>query len=138
MHTDLIHNYVRIITYSILTFVCFSVCQDFLLDINLSFRNKQIYCIFCVYNYRFHFSDRRAQIRAQINQKLMDTGERERLKELLRQRLNDCGWRDQLKAHCKGEKKVHLECNDVINHCITLPVSSISPEFTSAGLMQDA
>jgi enhancer of yellow 2 transcription factor len=44
---------------------------------------------------------RDAQIRAQINQKLIESGERERLKDLLRTRLTDSGWREQLKAHCK-------------------------------------
>uniref|UniRef100_A0A8C3MGQ3 Transcription and mRNA export factor ENY2 n=1 Tax=Geospiza parvula TaxID=87175 RepID=A0A8C3MGQ3_GEOPR len=42
-----------------------------------------------------------AQMRATINQKLIETGERERLKELLRAKLIECGWKDQLKAHCK-------------------------------------
>ena len=49
-------------------------------------------------------ADRRAkdaQLRAQINEKLIKTGERERLKNELRKRLIECGWRDQLKAHCK-------------------------------------
>ncbi|XP_038067927.1 transcription and mRNA export factor ENY2-like [Patiria miniata] len=41
------------------------------------------------------------QMRAVINQKLIETGEKERLKELLRNKLIECGWRDQLKAHCK-------------------------------------
>ena len=46
-------------------------------------------------------ADRRAkdaQLRAQINEKLIKTGERERLKNELRKRLIECGWRDQLKA----------------------------------------
>ncbi|XP_065749557.1 transcription and mRNA export factor ENY2-like [Phocoena phocoena] len=42
-----------------------------------------------------------AQMRAAINQKLIETGERERLKELLRAKVIECGWKDQLKAHCK-------------------------------------
>uniref|UniRef100_A0A8C5SVY8 Transcription and mRNA export factor ENY2 n=5 Tax=Sauria TaxID=32561 RepID=A0A8C5SVY8_LATLA len=45
-----------------------------------------------------------AQMRATINQKLIETGERERLKELLRAKLIECGWKDQLKAHCKGSE----------------------------------
>uniref|UniRef100_A0A2K6BPL7 ENY2 transcription and export complex 2 subunit n=1 Tax=Macaca nemestrina TaxID=9545 RepID=A0A2K6BPL7_MACNE len=36
-----------------------------------------------------------AQMRAGINQKLIETGERERLKELLRAKLIECGWKDQ-------------------------------------------
>eukprot|EP00911_Craspedida_sp_UC1_P000693 UC1_evm1s529 len=42
-----------------------------------------------------------AQMRAAINQQLVESGEKERLKELLRQKLVECGWRDKLKAHCK-------------------------------------
>ena len=34
-------------------------------------------------------------------QKLVETGEKERLKELLREKLVKCGWRDELKEHCK-------------------------------------
>uniref|UniRef100_A0A8C1I4Z3 ENY2 transcription and export complex 2 subunit n=2 Tax=Cyprinus carpio TaxID=7962 RepID=A0A8C1I4Z3_CYPCA len=44
-----------------------------------------------------------SQMRAAINQKLIEMGERERLKELLRAKLIECGWRDQLKALCKGK-----------------------------------
>ncbi|TRY97548.1 hypothetical protein DNTS_000350 [Danionella cerebrum] len=40
-------------------------------------------------------------MRAVINQKLIEMGERERLKELLRAKLIECGWRDQVKALCK-------------------------------------
>ncbi|XP_046385013.1 transcription and mRNA export factor ENY2 [Ischnura elegans] len=36
-----------------------------------------------------------------INQKLIETGEKERLKDLLRTRLIECGWRDQVKMHCR-------------------------------------
>mmetsp|Transcript_22679 Transcript_22679/g.29669 ORF Transcript_22679/g.29669 Transcript_22679/m.29669 type:complete len:103 (+) Transcript_22679:168-476(+) len=41
------------------------------------------------------------QVRASIMQKLIETGEKDRLKELLRQRLVQCGWRDELKEYCK-------------------------------------
>lgn len=41
------------------------------------------------------------QIRSQINEKLSESGEREKLKELLRARLVEGGWRDQLKTKCK-------------------------------------
>ncbi|TPX56620.1 hypothetical protein PhCBS80983_g04402 [Powellomyces hirtus] len=36
-----------------------------------------------------------------IDQKLIRSGEKDRLKEYLRQRLIDCGWRDQMKAYAK-------------------------------------
>lgn len=42
-----------------------------------------------------------AQMRAAINQKLIETGERELLKRLLRAKLIERGWRGQRKAHCK-------------------------------------
>ncbi|KAH6946920.1 hypothetical protein HPB50_016145 [Hyalomma asiaticum] len=41
------------------------------------------------------------QMKTSINQRLIETGERDRLKELLRTRLIECGWKDQLKAYCK-------------------------------------
>ncbi|CAF0810338.1 unnamed protein product [Brachionus calyciflorus] len=44
------------------------------------------------------------QMRASINAKLIETGERERLKEALQQKLIECGWRDQVKAHFVKEK----------------------------------
>mmetsp|Transcript_36811 Transcript_36811/g.124553 ORF Transcript_36811/g.124553 Transcript_36811/m.124553 type:complete len:102 (+) Transcript_36811:47-352(+) len=40
-------------------------------------------------------------VRTTIMQKLVETGEKERLKELLRQKLVECGWRDELKEYCK-------------------------------------
>lgn len=54
-------------------------------------------------------------VRAQINQRLDETGEKARLKELLRAKLVECGWRDELKAHCqeviksKGLEKITVE-----------------------------
>jgi len=50
------------------------------------------------------FDERKAQnvqMKATINQKLIESGERDKLKEILRTRLIECGWRDQLKVHCK-------------------------------------
>jgi len=41
-------------------------------------------------------------VRASINQKLIETGEKERLKDMLRTKLVECGWRDEMKAFCKG------------------------------------
>lgn len=41
-------------------------------------------------------------MKERISQKLVESGEKERLKELLRQKLIDCGWRDEMKRHCKG------------------------------------
>ncbi|XP_038848995.1 transcription and mRNA export factor ENY2-2-like [Salvelinus fontinalis] len=59
-----------------------------------------------------------SKMRATINQKLTEMGERERLKELLRSKLTECGWRDQLKAHCKDvikEKGLeHVTVEDLV------------------------
>ncbi|XP_042894070.1 transcription and mRNA export factor ENY2-like [Penaeus japonicus] len=46
-------------------------------------------------------ADRSTQMKNSINQKLVETGEKERLKDMLRQRLTECGWRDELKEHAK-------------------------------------
>ncbi|CAF0924569.1 unnamed protein product [Didymodactylos carnosus] len=46
-------------------------------------------------------TDRNSQIRATLNTKLMESGEREQMKQLLRQRLIEYGWRDQMKSYCK-------------------------------------
>merc|ERR1711934_163025 len=58
---------------------------------------------------------REAELRANINKKLQETGEKERLKDLLREKLLESGWRDQLKKHCaekirqKGLDEITLE-----------------------------
>uniref|UniRef100_A0A8D2FUF0 Uncharacterized protein n=1 Tax=Theropithecus gelada TaxID=9565 RepID=A0A8D2FUF0_THEGE len=44
-------------------------------------------------------------MRAGINQKLTETGERERLKELLRAKLIECAWATRAKLHLKFKKK---------------------------------
>uniref|UniRef100_A0A3B3HTL1 Transcription and mRNA export factor ENY2 n=1 Tax=Oryzias latipes TaxID=8090 RepID=A0A3B3HTL1_ORYLA len=58
------------------------------------------------------------QLKASINQKLIEMGERERLKELLRAKLVESGWKDQLKAHCKDvvrEKGLeHVTVEDLV------------------------
>ena len=41
-------------------------------------------------------------VRATIMQKLIETGEKERLKEMLREKLIETGWRDDLREYCKG------------------------------------
>ncbi|KAG5183224.1 transcription factor e(y)2-domain-containing protein [Tribonema minus] len=54
-------------------------------------------------------------VRASIMQKLVETGEKERLKDLLRDKLIQSGWRDALKEDCrqiiskKGLEKVTVD-----------------------------
>lgn len=44
---------------------------------------------------------RETQARQKINQKLTESGEKERLQEMLRIRLIECGWRDELKDYAR-------------------------------------
>lgn len=54
-------------------------------------------------------------VKETIMQKLIESGEKERLKEMLRSRLVECGWRDELKEYCrevirnKGLEKVSVD-----------------------------
>ncbi|KAF4030021.1 Transcription factor e(y)2 [Phytophthora infestans] len=41
------------------------------------------------------------EAKARISERLVQSGEKERLKELLRHKLVECGWRDEMKLHCK-------------------------------------
>lgn len=78
-------------------------------------------------------------MRATINQKLVETGERERLKELLRTRLVECGWRDQLKQHCKEVVKQkgleHITVDDLVAE-ITPKGRSLVPDNVKRELLQ--
>ena len=47
-------------------------------------------------------TDRNTEMKNSLNQKLVETGEKERLKDMLRQRLTECGWRDELKVRDQG------------------------------------
>ncbi|XP_076053861.1 transcription and mRNA export factor ENY2-like [Oratosquilla oratoria] len=64
-------------------------------------------------------ADRGAQFKTSINQKLTETGEKERLKETLRKRLTDCGWRDQLKEHTKEIVRKQGLHNVTVNELVT-------------------
>ncbi|RLN46432.1 hypothetical protein BBJ28_00008405 [Nothophytophthora sp. Chile5] len=51
------------------------------------------------------YADRKRQdeeVKARISEKLVQSGEKERLKELLRLKLVESGWRDEMKLYCKG------------------------------------
>lgn len=80
-----------------------------------------------------------AQMRAKINQKLVETGERERLKELLRTRLIECGWRDELKQYCKEIVKQkgleHITVDDLVDE-ITPKGRALVPDSVKKELLQ--
>uniref|UniRef100_A0A8D0ARR0 Transcription and mRNA export factor ENY2-2-like n=1 Tax=Sander lucioperca TaxID=283035 RepID=A0A8D0ARR0_SANLU len=56
-----------------------------------------------------------SQMRAAINQKLIEMGERERLKELLRAKLVECGWKDQLKHDNFFQSELHRHKSCSVN-----------------------
>lgn len=66
-------------------------------------------------------SDRSTQMKNSINQKLVETGEKERLKDMLRQRLTECGWRDELKVCIKCVYKVCIYCNKESPELLMVP-----------------
>ncbi|CAL8089982.1 unnamed protein product [Calicophoron daubneyi] len=45
--------------------------------------------------------DEKSTLRTYVKEKLIRSGEQEKLKDLLRTRLNECGWREELKSHCR-------------------------------------
>ncbi|GAB6030403.1 Transcription and mRNA export factor eny2 [Chamberlinius hualienensis] len=66
-----------------------------------------------------------AKMKKAIEQKLLESGEKERLKELLRSRLIECGWQDELKIRCKDIiKKKGLD---------TVTVDDLVQELTPVG-----
>ncbi|XP_004074137.1 transcription and mRNA export factor ENY2 [Oryzias latipes] len=79
------------------------------------------------------------QLKASINQKLIEMGERERLKELLRAKLVESGWKDQLKAHCKDvvrEKGLeHVTVEDLVTE-VTPKGRALVPDNVKKELLQ--
>ncbi|CAG0888378.1 unnamed protein product [Darwinula stevensoni] len=80
-----------------------------------------------------------AQMRATMNQKLIETGEKERLRELLRQRLVEAGWKDELKMHAKEivkEKGVErITVDDLVTE-LTPKARALVPDSVKRELLQ--
>eukprot|EP01098_Paradermamoeba_levis_P012846 TRINITY_DN5715_c0_g1_i1.p1 TRINITY_DN5715_c0_g1~~TRINITY_DN5715_c0_g1_i1.p1 ORF type:complete len:124 (-),score=48.25 TRINITY_DN5715_c0_g1_i1:9-326(-) len=61
-------------------------------------------------------------IRIYINQKLLETGEKERLKDMLRTKLVECGWRDEMKNYCKETVKSkgveNITVDEIVNEVL--------------------
>ena len=51
-----------------------------------------------------------SDVKAQVYQRLVESGEKERLKEHLRARLIECGWRDQLRLEARQVVKEKGGC----------------------------
>ena len=63
------------------------------------------------------------------HQKLVESGERERLINLLTQRLNDSGWKQQLKGYCQKivkEKGVHnVTLDDLVTQVLPIARNNV-------------
>ncbi|KAI8838442.1 transcription factor e(y)2-domain-containing protein [Chytriomyces cf. hyalinus JEL632] len=77
--------------------------------------------------------------RSLVDQKLVRSGEKDKLKELLRTRLIETGWRDELKAICKdaiqsrGIEKVTVE--ELVRE-VTPKGRAMVPDTVRAELLQ--
>ena len=79
------------------------------------------------------------QIREQINNKLMESGYKDKLTEILKERLIQSGWRDKLKNKCKdiisnkGLQKITVEqlINDITPYAISNVPENIKSELLS-------
>uniref|UniRef100_A0A096M126 Transcription and mRNA export factor ENY2 n=6 Tax=Poeciliinae TaxID=586240 RepID=A0A096M126_POEFO len=83
--------------------------------------------------------NKEARLKASINQKLTETGERDRLKELLRAKLTECGWKDQMKAQCKDVIKQkgleHVTVEDLVVE-VTPKGRALVPDSVKKELLQ--
>ena len=62
---------------------------------------------------------RESQVRATLNQKMLETGEKDRLKELLRMRLNETGWHDDIRMHARDIVKAKGVENVTVDDLVT-------------------
>ncbi len=79
-------------------------------------------------------------LQAVLQQKLVESGEKDRLTQLLRERLVEVGWKDELKAHCrevmkdraaKGANNLNIDSltREVIVHAQKKVPDSVKAEF---------
>ncbi|KAI8588405.1 transcription factor e(y)2-domain-containing protein [Geranomyces variabilis] len=73
-----------------------------------------------------------------IDERLVKSGEKDRLKEYLRQRLIDCGWRDQMRAYAKEAVRLRaseaLSVDEIVRD-ISPKGRAILPEVVKADLL---
>ncbi|XP_031799429.1 transcription and mRNA export factor ENY2-like [Sarcophilus harrisii] len=83
--------------------------------------------------------NRDAQMKAILHQKLIETGERERLQERIRAKFLECGWKDQLQAHCRAviqEKGVEQVNVDTLVAELTPKARALVPDSFKEELLQ--
>ncbi|GAM22647.1 hypothetical protein SAMD00019534_058220, partial [Acytostelium subglobosum LB1] len=72
------------------------------------------------------------KLRSTIHQKLIESGEKERLKILLRNKLVEAGWRDEVKAHCreyiKNNGGENLTIEELIQHITPVAKKKSPPQ----------
>ncbi|ORX54651.1 enhancer of yellow 2 transcription factor-like protein B-like protein [Piromyces finnis] len=79
------------------------------------------------------------EMRTVINQRLVDSGEKQRLINLARTRLNECGWKEEVKKMCKeiiqtrGVEYVKIE--DLMKE-LTPKATSLVPENIKTEILQ--
>ncbi len=83
-------------------------------------------------------TEKRAEIRAKINELLSAKGERDKLRELIEKKLIESGWNDRVKGACKefirskGVDNVNVE--DVVTAVAPSARSTIPPEVKATVL----
>eukprot|EP01133_Synstelium_polycarpum_P005737 gene5737-6639_t len=72
------------------------------------------------------------KLRSTIHQKLIESGEKERLKILLRNKLVEAGWRDDVKAYCRDYIKNNggdnLTIEELIQHITPIAKKKVPPQ----------
>ncbi|KAG4088403.1 transcription factor e(y)2-domain-containing protein [Neocallimastix lanati (nom. inval.)] len=80
------------------------------------------------------------EMRTVINQRLVDSGEKQRLINLTRTKLNECGWKEEVKKMCKdiiqtrGVEYVKIE--DLMKE-LTPKATSLVPENIKTEILQN-
>ncbi|KAI9101045.1 enhancer of yellow 2 transcription factor-like protein B-like protein [Phlyctochytrium arcticum] len=80
----------------------------------------------------------RQTVQSVLDQKLIRSGEKDRLKEYLRQRLAECGWRDQMRAYAKQMMATRpieqIDVDDLVQE-LTPKGRGMVPESVKADLL---
>lgn len=83
--------------------------------------------------------ERQQRLKNQAQQRLIESGERERLVQLLQTRLLECGWRDQVVANCKEvvrEKGIdNITVDTLVDH-VTPKARADVPDNVKRELLQ--
>jgi len=79
------------------------------------------------------------QVRANIRERLVNSGEKQRLKDRLQESLSNCGWREHVKEYCKevinckGLEKITVD--DLVQE-VTPKGKALVPDTVKADMLQ--